>query len=164
MSATWRTLHAAEEDYVRDLATRWQTWSYVAAGAGLVLAIIAASMHGYLVPGFTGLGNNVSYGLAGVIGGGGLLLSAILQIVARRLARDLASARVEAVVAEARAEAHGKYVQVAAAGERFLLARPDWLKTALPLGAAHLTLEVTPVCRVVLTVNGLPVYGPAGAA
>lgn len=155
---TWRALYAAEEDYVRDLATRWQTWSYVSAGAGLVLATIAASMHGYVVAGFAGIGPSVAYGLALAIGGGGLVLCGVLQVVARRILADLATARVETVAADGRAEERGKYVQVAAAGERFLLAKADWVRHALPLGSAPFTLEFTPVSRVVLTVNGAAVY------
>lgn len=158
MTAAWRTMRAAEEDYVRDLATRWASWSYIAAGGGLVLAIIAASMRGYAVPGFAQVSAAVSLGLAGTIGGTGLVLCGVLQSVARRLRSDLALARVDTVAGDATATAAGKYVTVAAAGTRFLHPREDWERRGLPLGAARLELEVTAVTRVILCVNGSPVY------
>lgn len=155
----WRTMLEAEIDYVRDLATRWQSYSYVSAGVGLVLAIIAASMRGYTAHGAAMVSRNLAYGIATAIFATGCLGCAVFQVVGRRLLRDLDQARVESVVAPGRVEPADKYVRVAAGGAWFLLRRADWDRLALPVGELHsVTLEFTPASRVVLTVNGSPVY------
>lgn len=158
-SRAWRTMLEAETDYVRDLATRWQSYSYVSAGVGLVLAIIAASMRGYSAHGAAMISRETAYGLALAIFGAGCLGCAVFQVVGRRLLRDLETARVESVASSGRAEPAEKYVRVAAGGAWFLLRRADWDRLALPVGElANVTLEYTPAGRVVLTVNGSPVY------
>ncbi len=155
----WRTMLEAETDYVKDLATRWQSYSYVSAGASLVLAMIAASMHGYSINGAAVIGEKASYGLAVAIFTLGCAGYAVFQFVGRRLQRDLDQARVESVASEGRAAPDDKYVRVAAGGEWFLLRRADWDRLQLPVGdLAKITLEFAPVSRVVLTVNGAPVY------
>lgn len=155
--AAWRTLLEAEADYVKDLAVRWQTYSYVAAGTALVLAIIAASMRGYLAGGAR-IGNAVAYGLAGAIAATGAALCAVLQVVARRLLRDLATARVDAWEGEGRAEPKGRYVLFHAGPERFLIQLTSWDRAGLPLGGQRARIEHVPVTRVVLTLNGAPTY------
>lgn len=155
----WRTMLEAEIDYVKDLATRWQSYSYVSAGVGLVLAIIAASMRGYSAHGAAMVSKELAYGIAGAIFGAGCLGCAVFQVVGRRLLRDLDLARVESVASSGRAEPADTYVRVAAGGAWFLLRRADWDRLALPVGElANVTLEYTPSSRVVLTVNGSPVY------
>ena len=155
----YRTMLEAEQDYVKDLATRWQSYSYVSAGASLVLAIIAASMHGYSINGAAVIGRNASYGLAIGIFMLGCAGYAVFQVVGRKLVRDLDQARVESVASSGRAEPADAYIRVAAGGSWFLLRRADWDRLALPVGElATVTLEFAPASRVVLTVNGSPVY------
>ncbi len=158
-AGTVRTLHEAEVDYVKDLATRWQSYSYVSAGVGLVLGLIAGSMRGYVVGGSLEVSGQVAYGLAiGLLATGGLICG-VLQIVARRLGRDIEAARVESLQAQGRAEAAKGYVYLDAAGRRFMLTRSAWERLGLPLGPGTFQVEYTPVSRVVLTVNGLPAHG-----
>lgn len=154
----WRTLRELEVDYLKDLLLRWRSYSYVAAGVGLVLGIIAASMHGYMMHGFAMVGPAISYGLAAVLAGGGVLICGVLQVVARRLKRDLDLLRADELRGEARAAAEGRYVRLDLGGERFLLERAAWDRAGLKLGAMECRLEHTPVGRVVLTVNGSAVY------
>ncbi len=159
MTAAWRTMLEAEVDYVQDLATRWQSYAYVSAGASLVLSIIAASMHGYSINGTAVIGEKASYGIAIAIFGAGCLGCAVFQFVGRRLRKDLKEARVESVASKGRAAPADKFVRVEAGGMWFLLRRADWDRLALPVGElADVTLEFAPVSRVVLTVNGAPVY------
>jgi hypothetical protein len=149
----------AEADYVRDLATRWQSYSYVSAGAGLVLAIIAASMRGYTIHGESIVSPGTAYGIAMAIFGAGCAGCAVFQFVGRRLRRDLEQARVESVASSGRADPAEKYVRVAAGGAWFLVRRADWERLALPAGDLdRIALEYAPASRVVLTVNGAPVY------
>ena len=158
-AVAYRTMLEAEIDYIKDLATRWQSYSYVSAGVGLVLAIIAASMRGYSAHGAAMISREVAYGAAAAIFGAGCLGCAVFQVVGRRLLRDLDLARVESVVAPGRAEPSEKYIRIAAGGAWFLLRRADWDRLALPVCVlAQVTLEFTPASRVVLTVNGSPVY------
>lgn len=154
-----RTLYEVEADYLRDLATRWQSYSYVAAGVGLVLGIIAASMRGYVVHGVAMVSGPVAYGLSVAIMGAGFILCGVLQIVARRLFRDIETARVEAVEAEAVAHVVKSYVYLDVPGERYLLQKTAWDRTGLPLGELPVLIEFTPGGRVVLAINGSPVYG-----
>ncbi len=153
-----RTMYEAEADYVRDLATRWQSYSYVAAGVALVLGIIAASMRGYVVHGVAMVSGPVAYGLAAVIMGTGFTLCGILQLVGRRLFRDLEAARVDAVEAEAEAHVVKTYVYLEVPGDRYIVTKSAWDRIGLPLGRIPVLLEVTPGGRVVLAVNGTAVY------
>ena len=158
-AVAYRTMLEAEIDYIRDLATRWQSYSYVSAGVGLVLSIIAASMHGYSSHGAAMIGRGTAYGIALSIFTAGCLGCAIFQIVGRRLLRDLDLARVETVASNGRAHPSDQYIRVAVGGAWFLLRRADWDRLALPVGElTAVTLEFTPTSRVVLTVNGAPVY------
>ena len=154
-----RTMYEAEVDYMRDLATRWQSYSYVAAGVGLVLGIIAASMRGYVVHGVAMVSGPVAYTASAVIMGTGFTLCGILQLVARRLFRDIDAARVDAIEAEAVAQAVKTYVYLDVPGDRYVIDRSVWERIGLPLGPLPVLLEITPGARVVLAVNGSPVYG-----
>lgn len=154
-----RTMYEAEVDYVRDLATRWQSYSYVAAGVALVLGIIAASMRGYVVHGVAMVSGAVAYSLAAIIMGTGFTLCGILQVVARRLFRDIEAARVDAVEAEAVAHVVKSYVYLDVPGDRYLVQKAVWERLGLPLGDLPVLVEFTPGGRVVLAVNGSPVYG-----
>jgi hypothetical protein len=153
-------MYEAEVDYIRDLATRWQSYSYVAAGVGLVLGIIAASMRGYVVHGVAMVSGAIAYTLAAAIMGTGFTLCGVLQVVARRLFGDIDAARVDAIEAEAVAQVVKTYVYLDVPGDdRYVVQKSVWDRIGLPLGELPVLLEVTPGGRVVLAVNGTPVYG-----
>ena len=154
-----RTMYEAEADYIRDLAVRWQTYSYVAAGVGLVLGIIAASMRGYAATsGMAIVSGTVAYGISGVLFAIGFSLCGVLQFVARRLFGDIASARVDALEGEANAREQKEYVVLDLPTTRFMLRKTEWDRAGLPLGRVPLVLEYTPGGRVILAINGTPIY------
>jgi len=94
----------------------------------------------------------------GAIFAGGGALCAVLQVVGRRLLRDLGLARVDAVEGEGRATPSGRYMLVDLGGVRWLVLKATWERAGLPEGAARVRLEHTPVSRLVLTLNGSPTY------
>jgi hypothetical protein len=155
----YRALAETEIEYLRSLATCWQSYGYVAAGSGLVLGIVAGSMRGYVAGGAGRVSAAVAYGAAAVLFGGGALLCAVLLAVARRILKDVEQARVERVEGRAEAEPDAKFVRLTIGRQRFLMRREAWDRLGPPSPGDTLRVEFAALTRVVLTVDGRPAYG-----
>lgn len=153
-----RALEEGELEYLRDLMTRWQSYSFVSAGVGLVLGLIAGSMRGYVVGGAAQISSTAAYSLAAALIVSGALGCWIMQVVAKRIARDLEASVAVQVKTPLTSRLSGSYVLLDTSGPRFRLTRTGWERAGPQGTGADRTLAIAPFSRVVLAVDGRAAY------
>ena len=111
-----------------------------------------------MVGGAAQISGEVAYTIAVGLITVGVLGCFIMQVVARRLRRDIEYSQAVLVTTSVRTRVVGKYVVLETPGPSFRLTRAGWERQGLPSQAEALTIAFTPASRVVLAVNGLAVF------